>query len=116
MRNDLRTITCVINCDSPETLRTAEQLARAETSPRKVFVEVAKTLPGGVESRTIRYHTLRDYFDTVQVLTDGSTSLRLVFHIKDDADSYWKDLMVRVLHFVRGSVPGIEVASITRSA
>jgi len=119
MTYDDATITCIIVCNSWETMRQAEQVAIRASALDNIFADVAIAFPNGIKEQTTRHYRLGDYFKRVQVLPDdssGSTSFMLVFEPRQGAGRYWKDLMVRILASVQESVAGVFVESIKTSA
>lgn len=119
MKRNSPTLSWLIACASEESLRQAEQLARQESDPDKIFVDVAVAFPNGAEERTTVHHRLGDYFDRVQVLSDDSPDLKtltLVFHMRLGAKRYWKDLMVGILRSIEESVAGTSVEFVEKTA
>jgi hypothetical protein len=118
MKNRLRTITCVIKCVSPETLGRAWQLAAKQVAPESTLVIIARSLPDGAESRTVMRHQLSDFFDQIRIEHHPVDPLafQLVFCPRVDADRYWKDLMVQILHSIRNNIEGTSIREVTRSA
>jgi hypothetical protein len=117
MERETKTITWVIACESPETLRRAEQFVKREIDPNRTFIDVAIAFPNGVEQRLTAHHRLGDYFERLQVVANGvphHPSFNLVFQPRLGAKHYWKDLMVQVLSSLHQDFPGVSIEPANR--
>lgn len=99
------TITYVVSSESSEKLRNARQLAVGSASPERLFTDIATA-----KDKTILYHhRLGDYFSEVNITDSGPTSFQLDFVPCQNADRYWKDLVVKILKSIKDS--GVSVRS-----
>lgn len=97
-------MTCDIRCNSPETLRHSQELARQRIRLDRIIEKTFRSFPGGVEKRIHKEYRLGDYFDSIE-LTDAdsrgeSPSFKVIFHVHGSVDSFWKDLVVTVLRSI----------------
>jgi hypothetical protein len=117
--NRIQTITGIARCESAETLRTAIELAERVIHPNTEIVKTILTLPGGVEKREKRAFRLGDYFNEIELLpneADAPPSFVLVFHIREGVTSFWKDLLMTVLHEISENVSGVKTSIVPGSA
>ncbi len=90
---------------SVEILRVAIDLARKMTHLDWEIVKTFVSIPGGVEKQTLR---VGDYFDKIELLPSESQVL-LIFHVKERAASFWKDMLVAIDGEIRKNVPEVKV-------
>src|SRR5687767_10412542 len=89
-----------ISCHSSGDAQQLQKLLGNRIDLGRVFVDVQGVQPNGVEQVKTVPHRLGDYFADIGILPDRSgnpASFRLVFHRREDAGRYWKDLMVNIL-------------------
>lgn len=94
-----RPISFAIEFQTPEKRKNAEQEAEINTDLKQIIKTTFRSLPGGEERIRTEYHLLSDYFDGIEVMPDD-TKLKINFFPKENANHFWKDLMVRVLRSV----------------
>jgi hypothetical protein len=99
----------VVSSDSSEQLHLAKQQVADRVRPDSLYIDVT-TAKDRVYVRHLR---IGDYFDSVQIADSGPASFRVVFTTHPDADSYWKDIVVRILASIRS--PGISIQPEKRS-
>ena len=105
----------VVDCRSQERRQQAEQLAREGIDLGKDYTRTTRAFPNGVEKRTTTHHRLRDYFAEIRIEKQADdTAFRLIFAPREDADRYWKDLMVQILASIRAD--GISVKALREKA
>jgi hypothetical protein len=117
MEKTASAVRCVITSDSPEQLRAAETLLRRRLAPDTVLVDTKLAYPNGVETQITRSYKVSDYFEDVKVLSDNdptARSIQVVFHPREGADPFWKDVMANTLRFVQASASGVTVRSVKR--
>lgn len=113
MNGDWRTITCAINCASMGMLRPLQETAVRETDLDHTITRTLEYGPGDIERHTYR---LGDYFDDIQMKQDEPhCRLEITFHIRQDVDSHWKDLVMAVLRSLNKSFSGISIEFPRRS-
>jgi len=106
MNMDCRTITSVIDCKSPETMRELEKVAVKEIGPNHTIIRTMKSGHGEPERMVYR---LGDYFENIELQHEESNRLILTFHARHDVDSRWKDLLMAVLRALGKRFAGITV-------
>jgi hypothetical protein len=116
MRDESQPISWRISCKLPDDLQRAESIARKEVAPEKIFEDVARTGPRGVEKVTTTYHRMGDYFKSVQIRHDDEqTAFSLTFYPFPNAGRYWKDLMADALRAIRDSAQGVSIRPAERA-
>lgn len=100
-------ITWSVECNSQEVLSHVLRIVRKETDLNKIFLDVILTYPNGIELRDTESHKFGDYFDNIEIVPKTDKSFDLVFHIRQDARRFWKDLAVFTLETI--SVPGVVI-------
>jgi hypothetical protein len=94
-------------------LRPLQEMALRETDLDHTITRTLEHGPGEIERQTYR---LGDYFDSIRMQQDEPHgSLEIVFHIRQDVDSRWKDLMMAVLRSLNKSFAGISIEMPHRS-
>lgn len=96
-------VSWLIVCDSNKCLELADVAAQSQLNTEN-HARYTYSQPAGVPQVEEIDYSLGDLFGTIQVERDGS-NLKISFEPKPDADSYWKDLMVRFIKSV-GSASG----------
>lgn len=113
MNGDWHTITCTIHCASRGTLRPLQEMAAKETDLGHTITRTLEYAPGEIERHTYR---LGDYFASIDLEQDEPQGkLKLTFHVRQDVDSHWKDLLMTVLRSLNKSFAGISVEFPRRS-
>jgi len=115
---DGQVATCVITCESLETLRKLRELLNEYTDLNRTFTRTTRCFPDGVEKRITTSCRLGDYFDRIEWCRNESSadlSCNLVFYIRQRDDSYWKNLIVAVLRSISDGLVGVSVKLITQS-
>lgn len=97
-----------VSSSSPDELRAAEELAKSKIDLNSVVIDVARHRRGGAERIVERTFRLGDCFSEIEIIStpakaDSAESFKIVFHVRDDADHYWKDIIVRILRSIRES-------------
>ena len=88
-------------------LRQLGEAALRETDLDQTITRTLVYGPGEVEKHTYR---LGDYFDSIELLSDEPNSrLKMTFHIRQDVDSHWKDLLMAVLRSLGKRCSGISI-------
>ena len=106
MNENWRTITCIIDCKSGEMLRRLEEMAAKEIDLDHIVTRTVEYEPGETE---IRAYRLGDYFDSIGLLEEESNHIKLIFQVRKNADSRWKDLIMAVLRSLGKQCVGITV-------
>jgi hypothetical protein len=102
----------LITSELPEELRKAKDTARREADLNRVVVVESQSFPGGVLRTTLHYQgRLGDLFDSVNVSTDEK-GFSVEFCPANDANRFWKDIMVRMLRAIRHSGRDISIKPI----
>jgi hypothetical protein len=113
MRSQTEHLSWLVTCDLPGELRKAEDAARHEASLDRIIEVKSQSAPGGVLRTTLHYRgRLGDLFTSVRVLaepTGGRNAFGLDFYPADDANRFWKDIMVRILRAVQQSASGVSI-------
>ena len=107
-----RIITYVAVSKSAETLRRLEELVKRQTDPDGTIAKVSMCYPAGVEKVTVKEHRIGDYFEKIELLHEDSAdnlSVKVVFHVRQGVDSYWKDMMFRILRTGCEGLTGLTV-------
>lgn len=110
------TVNLRLRFDSQEETRKAELCVSSLFSPEKCFTDIFRSFPNGVETRKERWYRLSDFFDEMKALPSvADCTVGIVFHVREDADPYWKDAILRFLNSVKKTV-NVSVESITRTS
>lgn len=96
-------INCIIRCNSEETLIKAKEFVLQIIGLDEIISKTVISVPGGKEILKSR---LGDYFNSIELLPDESTSFIISFNRKESTDSFWKDLVVSTLMRIVDSVSG----------
>jgi hypothetical protein len=113
MNGDWHEITCTISCASRGTLRPLREMAARETDLDHTITRTLEYGPGDIERQTYR---LGDYFDNIQMQQDEPHGrLEIVFHVRQDVDSHWKDLVMAILRSLNKSFADISIEFPPRS-
>ena len=98
----------MVSCELPSELRKAEDTARNQASlDREVLIETQLSRGGELQT-DVRHARLREFFQKVQV-TDLDRGFTLDFYPAENADPFWRDVMVRILRAIRESSDRISV-------
>jgi len=105
MKTRTPVITYVISGPTAGTVRAAREIAVKQIAPDKVGVDVYESMPNGITKTRQRPFLVKDYFSNIDVLScenDGTDNpaFKIVFHVRKDAGSFWKDVISRVLKSV----------------
>jgi hypothetical protein len=92
-----------------------ETVASHNAALDRTVVDIVKTYPDGTATEVREYHRLGDYFDQITIQPKDSISLEIVFHLRENAGRFSKDLLVHVLHNLKEHEPSVLLKSITRS-
>lgn len=114
---DRRTITCVIQCPSEDSLRRSQEFAKNRINLTEVIYKTFRYYPEDVETLEQRSYRLSDYFDRIEVwndVTEDPLSFALVFHTHKEVDPYWKDLIVSALHSM-SKATGASIRSLSQT-
>lgn len=99
MNTDLRG-SCIVNvlgfCNS-DLLDHFLKLAKEKCDLNRVIESILRAYPGGVLKEWRKYYRMGDSFDRIDVLPINTTSLKIEFHVKKDAVTFWKDLAVGII-------------------
>ena len=93
-------LTCLVRCPSVDVLLRTKELAQRRINPNEMIERTLLAFPGGVEQRETSYHVVGDYFDSIDLINNDELSFELVFHIKEDVTSFWKDMILRMLRSI----------------
>jgi hypothetical protein len=104
-------LTFVVSSESSEKLHLARQQAVGEVNPDRLHTDIG-TAAGKVWAE--RHYRLRDYFISIEIAERDSTSFELVFVPHRDVDSYWKDVIVKILATIRDF--GVSIRSVKQSS
>jgi hypothetical protein len=110
VREDL-TITCVLNCGSEEALRRLVDNVHAVIDLDYIIARQSATYPNGVKTVATTHYRLGDYFNSIECIEDESDGfhLRLSFHVRRGAGSFWKDLIRETLQNISSAASGVSV-------
>ena len=92
-------ITFVISSESSEKLQLAKEIAIHESQLDTLRTDVGTAN----ENIEINHYRLRDYFNSIEICYEDTTSFRLTFTPRCNANRYWKDLIVLALLSIRKS-------------
>src|SRR6266446_4622857 len=104
MNHEPASVSWRVKCESAEESDRIAELARAEVALGRTLKSVHRAFPNGIEVAIVKEHQISKYFDRIDVLAGHQpdrSMFCLVFHPRADASSYWKDIMARILQFVR---------------
>ena len=90
-------IVWLIRSSNPEKLAEAMQLAREGTKLENVYTNDIRRFPNGVEQVTYEDHLFSDYFESIEVLPVDEKTFHIIFHKKENAKRFWKNLLVQLL-------------------
>jgi hypothetical protein len=103
----------MVSSELPNELRKAEDAARSQAAlDREVPIET-QLVRGGTLRTDIRRALVGEFFSDVQV-RDFERGFSLDFYPAQNADPYWRDVMVRILSAIRDSASGISIKRIER--
>lgn len=74
-----------------------KELAKTLTHLERVKEAVWSASPGGVHKEWREYHRFGDYFESIEVSDIDGQSFQMDFQVRDEAKSYWKDLLINVM-------------------
>jgi hypothetical protein len=101
-----------ITCHSTEEAQALMQRLSSQIDPNRVMTDTIHVAPNGVEQVQNVPHRLGDYFATIRLVPAGPaspTSFRLVFHQREGAGRFWKDLMVNILQAIETSPQTVSI-------
>lgn len=96
-------ITYIIKIKSLEKLCLAYESIKDRISLNHIISRTIRSFPGRKKVEETTYYCLRDYFDNIELINESHSSFSLVFYPKSNASSFWKDLMINILGFLRNS-------------
>jgi hypothetical protein len=105
----------MVSCELPDELRKAEDAARNQAVLDKEVLIEMQSARGGILQTDVRRAYLRDFFSKVQV-ADLGRGFSLDFYPAENADPFWRDVMVRILRATRDSASGISIKRIERAS
>lgn len=98
-------------------MRRSEEFAKRRLNISETIEKIFRYFPDGVEKLEHRTYRLCDYFDRIELhkdIPERPRSLALVFHTHQDADPYWKDLVVAAVRCI-SEATGAAIRSISQS-
>jgi hypothetical protein len=116
VNNRIQRITCLVRCESAESLRAATEVVERLNQPDTVIPKTFITLPGEREERLFR---MGDYFDKIELKpseSGDSASFSLLMYIGESASSFWKDLLMEALQTLRECAPGVRASIVPGGA
>jgi hypothetical protein len=104
-------MTCVISCNSTDTLLKVREIAKRFTDlNEQITRKFTVYFPVVKHIEALR---LGNHFDKIEMLPsaiDDPASFVLVFHIKNGVDSAWKYLLVHISQTIRSAATGTIVS------
>jgi hypothetical protein len=105
----------MVSSELPNELRKAEETARSQAAlDREVLIEM-QFVRGGMLKNDVRRAQVSEFFSSVQV-TDLAGGFTLDFYPAQNAEPYWRDIMVRMLRAIRESATGISIERIEHAS
>lgn len=105
-----------LRCESQEETRKVEHFVSSAITSDESHVDVFRSYPKGQEAIKERHYRLSDYFDDMQAVSSlAECTIGVVFHVREGADLYWKDAVVRFLRSLK-KAGMVAVESVTRTS
>ena len=108
-------ISLKLRCESQEETRRVQHFVSGVLAKDESHVDVFRSYPKGQEAIKERHYRLSDYFDNMQAVSSiADCTIGVVFHVREGADLYWKDAVVRFLRSLKKN-GAVAVESLTRT-
>ncbi len=111
-------ITSVLHSKSEDAMRRSREVANNRIQPDELIHKTFRRFSGGAEKIEHEFYRIGDYFDRIEVACDPQVdplSITLVFHVRKDADPYWRDIVVAVLRSISEET-GASIRSVSPSS
>jgi hypothetical protein len=93
-------VICSIESQAADTLRFLQEQAFNRVRLDRVIPKTTSTFYGGTEKKTTKEYLLGDFFDSITIASETDLEFKVIFDVKPNAQPFWKDLVIAVLHSI----------------